>query len=130
MASSFLKKSSTINLWAPMKKQQLQTWKKTGKQVKVKSGDKIVELKEDRKLFSRMLLVSKSRPDINIQETVSKYELSVVPRSMFAADGTMLHCNVKTSLMALLQKLPMEAEGVPTENKTVRFKTKVKQKME
>ena len=37
-----------------MKKQRLQTWIMTGKQVKVKSGDKIVELKEYRKLFSRM----------------------------------------------------------------------------
>ena len=44
----------------------------------VKIGDKIVDLKEDHKLFSCMLLVSKSRPDINLQETVSKYELSVV----------------------------------------------------
>ena len=65
-----------------------------------------MELKEDHKLFTRMLLVSKSRPNINLEETIGRHELSVVPRSMFAADGTMLHCHVKSNLMAILEKLP------------------------
>ena len=103
-------KSGQINLWAPMKKYQLQTWKTTGKKMRVKSGDKMVELKEERNLFARMLLVSTSRPEINLEETVGRYELSVVPRSMFAADGTMLHCQVKSKLMAILEKLPTGEE--------------------
>ena len=117
-------KSSTINLWASMKKQRLLTWKMIGKQVKEKTGHKIVELKEDRKLFSRMLRVSKSTPDINLQKTVSKYELSVVPRSMFAAYGTMLHCNMKSRLMALLENLPLEAESVTNRKQNSSVKNK------
>ena len=81
--------------------------------MEVKTWDKIVELKKDRKLSSRMVLVSKSRPNINLREPVSKYELTVALRLMFAADGTMLHCNVKSRFMALLENMPMEAEGVP-----------------
>ena len=53
-----------------------------------------------------MLLVSKSRPNINLEETIGRHELSVVPRSMFAADDTMLHYHVKSNLMAILEKLP------------------------
>ena len=58
--------TTTVNLWAPMKKCQLKTWKTTGKRLKVTVGDK----KEDRSLFARMLLVLKSRPEINIAEII------------------------------------------------------------
>ena len=105
--------SSKVNLWAPMKKRQLHTWKMMGKQLKVNTGDKMVELKEDRKLFTRMLLVSKSRPNINLEETVGRHELSVVPRSMFAADGVMLRCHMKSSLMVILENLPKSGESEP-----------------
>ena len=67
-----------------------------------------MELKEDRSLFARMLVVCKSRPDINLKESIGKYEFSVVPRSLFAADGTMLHCSMKSKLMTFLEKLPLD----------------------
>ena len=88
-------------------------WKTMGKTMKVNAGDKTFDLKEDRKLFTCMLLVSKSRPNVNLEEKIGRYELSVVPRSMFATDGTMFHCSQKSSLMHIL-------EGLPTDqNKTV-----------
>ena len=68
--------------------------------------DKVIELKEDRSLFARMMVVCKSRPEIDIKEAVGLYEFSVVPRSMFAADGTMFHCSTKSALMDILEKLP------------------------
>lgn len=112
-AESFISeriKSGKVNLWSPMKKQQLKTWRTAGKKVKVAAGDKIVELQEDRSLFARMLLISKSRREVNLREIVAKYELSVVPRSMFAADGTMLHCSAKSTLMTVLEQLPAKEE--------------------
>ena len=36
---------------------------------------------KDRSLFARMMMVYKSRPEIDIKETVGQYEFSVVPRS-------------------------------------------------
>lgn len=87
-----------------MKKRKLLTWKSTGKVVAVKAKGKLVELKEDRSLFARMMMVCKARPDIDLKEAIGKYEFSIVPRSMFAADGTMLHCSTKSSLMDLLEK--------------------------
>lgn len=36
------------------------------------------------------------------------YEFSVVPRSMFAADGDVLHCSAKSALMSILEKLPSD----------------------
>ena len=98
--------TNTTNLWSPIKKCQLQTWKAAGKKVKLSLGQKVMELKEDRSLFARLLLVSKSRPEINLEDAVGRHELSVVPRSMFAADGEMLHCHTKSNLMAILESLP------------------------
>lgn len=91
-----------------MKKRKLLTWKTTGKTVRVATKDKIIELKEDRCLFARMMVICKSRPEIDIKEAVGTYEFSVVPRSMFAADGNMLHCSAKSALMSILEKLPSD----------------------
>ena len=46
--SSFVEdrvKYGKINLWAVMKKRNLQTWKKNGKVIKVKTVQQVVELK-------------------------------------------------------------------------------------
>ena len=45
------------NLWPPMKKQKLLTWKTTGKKTKVTVDNKVVELQEDRCLFARTMMV-------------------------------------------------------------------------
>ena len=53
-----------------------------------------------------MMVICKSRPEIDIKEAVGTYEFRVVPRLMFVADGTMLHRPVKSALMHILEKLP------------------------
>ena len=96
-------KTGKINLWAPVKKRNLLTLKTSAKVIKVKAKDTIIELKENRK-FARLAMVCKSRPEIDIQEAVGLYEFTVVPRSLFARDGTMLHCSCKSALMHILEK--------------------------
>ena len=81
------------------------TWKSNEKVVKVSRKEKLVELREDRSLLTRMMMVCKSRPEIDIQETVGLYEFSLVPRSLFAVDGSMLHCSSKSALLAILEKV-------------------------
>ena len=73
--------------------------------VKVTAADKIVELQEDRSLFTCMMMVCKTWPEIDIKETVGQYEFSIVPRSLFAVLGTMLHYSSKSNLMNILEKL-------------------------
>ena len=77
-----------------------------GKKIKVSSAGQIVELQEVRNLFARMMAICKSRPEIDIQEGVGTYKFIVVPRSIFATDGEMLHCPAKSALMSLREKLP------------------------
>ena len=97
-------KTNKENLWSRMKKQKLLTRKTTAKKTKVAVDDKVVELKEDRCLFARMMMVCKSRPEIDIKEAVGIYEFSLVPRSLFSEDGTMLHVSTKSALMNIIEK--------------------------
>ena len=43
--------------------------------------------------------------EIDIQETVGHYEFSLVARSLFAADSSMLHCSYKSAILAIPEKL-------------------------
>ena len=70
----------------------------------MKAVERVVELKEDRSLSARLMMVCNSRQDVDIIDAVSLYEFTVVPRSLFAADGTMLHCSRKSTLMHILEK--------------------------
>ena len=62
------------------------------KVIKVKANDQVIELKEDRSLFVRMSLLAKSRAEIDIKEAVGEFEFNMVSKSMFAPDGSVLHC--------------------------------------
>ena len=96
---------------------KLQTWKSSEKVIKVKAVERVVELKEDRSLFAR-LMVCKSRQDVDIKYA-SVYEFTVVPRSLFAADVTMLHCSCKSKLMHILEKRGAETSTSTTGNTAV-----------
>lgn len=93
-------KTGKINLWAPVKKHNLLTWKTSAKVTKVKAKDTIIKLKEERNMFARLAMVCKNGP-----EAISLYELTVVPRSWFARDGAMLHRSCNSALMHILEKV-------------------------
>ena len=93
-----------------MKKTKLLTWRSSGKKVMVALKDKVVELTEDRNLFVRLMMVAKSRPEIDIKEAIKQYEFSVVPRYLFAKDGTLLPCSMKSALMSILDEIGVSLE--------------------
>ena len=93
-----------------MKKCNLKTFRVCGKTMKMTADKKVLELTEDRNLFARLLLISKTRKEVNLQEVIGQYELSVVPRSMFVVDGSMLHCQLQSSLLHIMENFPKAAE--------------------
>lgn len=98
-------KTGKINIWASMKKRKLSTWKTNAKKIKVVVKEQMVELRENRSLFARLFMVCKSRPEIDVKEVIGMYEFTVVPRSLFASDGSMLYTSNKSALMKILEKL-------------------------
>ena len=71
-------------------------------------------MNDDLKLFVRFLVVILARPEPNLQECIGEFEFAVFPRSLFALDGTMRSCAVKSKLMAILESLVVEPP--PTDN--------------
>ena len=70
-----------------MQKQNLLSWKDASKSVKVNLPTKTVELKEDRSLFARLLIIAKSRPEVNLQKPLGNYEFTCFPGSLFTPEG-------------------------------------------
>ena len=62
--------TNEVSIWARMKKVELKTWKRVRKSVKHKLADQVVKLKDDRSLFARMLIVARSRPEINLKVSI------------------------------------------------------------
>ncbi|MEW8548339.1 MAG: hypothetical protein AB2693_32955 [Candidatus Thiodiazotropha sp.] len=95
--------SNTENIWAPMKKTNLSVWKSVNKKTKMKVADQVVELKSERSLFARLVVVAKSRPDIDIKEAIGKFEFTTFPRSLFDGSGKLLPVVNKSQLMSIVE---------------------------
>lgn len=109
-------KTPPVNLWAPLKKTNLNGWNSTTMIGKLNIDQKVVKLKDDRGPFARLLLVSKSRPNINLKWAVGNQELLVVPMSLFAIDGHILHCAMNSTLMTVLTSLVQKGPDDSKEN--------------
>ena len=72
----------------PVKKEKLKTSSSNSKRVTVSVNKQLVQVREERKLMTRLLVVSRTRPDIDLPKYLGMYEFSVVPRSLFTTDGT------------------------------------------
>ena len=69
------------------------------KLVKVKVKDKIFALKEQSSLMTRLLITARKRSEVDLEQIIGKYEFSVVPRSMFDNDGSLLIDTTKSVIM-------------------------------
>lgn len=103
--------TNDVQFWSPMKKIKLKTCNSVCKKVKVPLKDKVIEMKSDMSLFSRILIASRSRHDIDLKSSLSKYEFTPLPRSLFTQEGIMHHCHAKSKLIGLLEKLPKTSAG-------------------
>ena len=87
------------NVWDTMTKKKLVTFRSLTKSVTLKIKNKIVNLKEERGLMTRLLVISRSRPGIDISDLFAKHEFSVVPHSLFDNEGKMLKCGDKAAFL-------------------------------
>ena len=94
-----------LSVWSPMKKANLKSWKSAWQKNKNKTTCGVAPLKDDRALFACFLVVSLSRPDLDIKETISTFELAEYPRALFFSDGSLRHCATKSKLMNILESL-------------------------
>lgn len=85
MRSSFLTEIitiNTVNVWSRMNKVKLKTWKSVRKEVKTSISNEVIFFKDKRSLFSCLLIVVKSRLEINLKDAIGKYEITTLPQSI------------------------------------------------
>ena len=87
--------------WDTIKKEKLPTFAKNRAQTKLTIDKQLVNIKEERKLMSRFVIAARTRPEIDLPAYFGSCEFSVVPKSLFATDQTLLElqqeeCNQST----------------------------------
>ena len=61
-----------------MEEVKMKMWKSARKAVKHKLAYQVAELKDDRSLFARMLIVASSQSEINMKNTIGQYEFTML----------------------------------------------------
>ena len=82
-----------------MKKRKLLTFKGLTKCVKLKIKDKVVNLREERGMMTRLLVISRSRTGIDISGIIARHEFSVVLHALFNNEGKMIKCTDKAAFL-------------------------------
>lgn len=85
------------SVWEPMKRAKIATFSCNSAKINIEKNA-VGVIKEDRKLLQRFLIASRRRPELDLEAAISRYEFSVIPRSLFASDGTLLMVNTKDEL--------------------------------
>ena len=76
----------------------------------VKIRDKVVDLKETKDLYGRLMILAKLSRGIGQKNAIGNYEFTVTPRSFFTPNGELLPCVNKSKLIHALEKLPHNME--------------------
>ncbi|MES9884227.1 MAG: TCR domain-containing protein [Sedimenticola sp.] len=92
---------SPMSIWDPIKKLKLKTHSTWLKKTKIRCGEKVIKLREERQLLARFLIVQQTRPELvpKLEETIGNYEMAVTPRALFATDGSLLLPSDKSSFL-------------------------------
>ncbi|CAB4038033.1 Hypothetical predicted protein, partial [Paramuricea clavata] len=108
--------SSEPDVYAPIKKFSLQTFSTLAKKVssKKKNGD-VIELKNSKELFAKMLLIAKNR-NLDLKE-VLQYSLRPFPLSLATLEGNLVK-STKSKLLNIIENEVEEAlvEHIAGEN--------------
>ena len=108
--------TSSQSVWDKMKKLKLKAFSNWMEKMKVRVGDKVIKLREERELLGRFLIIQGSRPSLvpKLEVTIGEHEMSTVPRSLFAVDGSLYIPTDKASLMHAIENARAEPlEVVP-----------------
>ena len=101
-----------FSVWDKMTKKKLGTFKTANAITEFQKGDKVVKIKEERGMLQRFLVISRSRPKLNLKDCIGKYEFGVVPRSLFASDGSLLLAYDKAKILHHLENLDSSKQQI------------------
>lgn len=98
----------TVEFWAPQKKNNFSYFKDAGAVVQTKFKGQLMHIKQERRLLSRLLVISKSRPEFELKDAIRKFELNVIPPSNFHPDGSMIMLSSKSNVVPLVMNMAVQ----------------------
>ena len=101
------------SIWDTIKKEKIATFVTNNRSTTVMIDNRLVTIREERKLMNRLLVASQTRPDIDLCECLSTYEFTVTPPSLFCPDGTMHPTNDESVIAEQLFKLQADSTSDP-----------------
>ena len=109
--SQHLMSTWSLSVRDKMKKLKLKAFSNWMEKATVHVGDKVVKLREERELLGRFLIIQASRPSLvpKLEETIGEYEMSTVPWSLCAADGSLFIPTDKASFMHAVEDAKAES---------------------
>ena len=107
-------------MWDTITKRKLVTFKSLNKCVKFKVKGKLVNLKEEKNLTTRLLVISRTRTGIDISDLFSKHEFSVVPHPLFDQEGRMLKCDDKSAFLHCIEEMLSSDDNVNEQQSLIR----------
>ncbi len=66
--------NKTVAFWDPQKKNNFSYFKDVGAVVQTKMKGQLMHIKQERRLISRLLVISKSRPEFVLKDAIGKFE--------------------------------------------------------
>ena len=103
------------SIWDTIKKEKLPTFTDNYKVTSVKVNGETLHIKEERKLMNRILIASRSRPEIDLPNIFGKYEFSVSPLSLFAPNGSLYYAKDKSSIATELREFQPDENYIEEE---------------
>ena len=88
-----------------MTKMKIKTFKTSNAMIEINAGGKHIQIKEECGLLQRLIVISRIRPQLDMKECIGTYAFGVVPRSLFASDGTVLLAYDKAKILHHMQLL-------------------------
>ena len=87
-----------------MTKSKVLGWKEIDKVVKTKVGTDQILLKESNLSIARLLMITRSTRDIDIEEIIGVYEFSPINRMIMSSDCRIHPCIDKAQLINILER--------------------------
>ena len=105
VSTSIVDKS--VKFWDSQKKNNFLYFKDVGAVVKTKVNSQLVVIKQERKLLPKLLVVAKSRPEVDVRDAIGEYEFNNTPPSNLHPDGSMIMLPGKSHVVHLVTDLPL-----------------------
>ena len=86
-------------------KKKLKTFNTSNATIEMNAGGKLVLYQRGAWTVARPIVISRSRPQLDMKEYIGTYEVGVIPRFLFASDGTVFLAHDKAKILHDLELL-------------------------